>query len=96
MITRRPSANAVSDESEGMAPGDSRPEAATTPWIDQLVELHVLAEHGDEASAAAAARWIAEDVHAREVWDHLGQVRDRVGSDAPPAVGNDRPAGPFG
>jgi hypothetical protein len=96
MISRRASANAVSEESEGIATGEPRPEAASTLWIDHLVELHVLAEHGDEVSAAAAARWIAVDAHAREVWDHLGQVRDRVGSGAAPAVGNDRPAGSFG
>ena len=96
MISPHASVNAVSEESEGITPGAPRPDAATTPWIDHLVELHVLAEHGDEVSAATAARWIAVDAHAREVWDHLGQVHDRVGSDADPAVGNERPAGPLG
>jgi hypothetical protein len=81
-MTIRPSVSAYGHESTP-EPG---PGTGTAPWIDRLVELHVLAEHGDDASAATAAKWIAEDVHARQVWDHLGQVRDRLESGVPTAA----------
>jgi hypothetical protein len=47
-------------------------------WIDRLVELHVLAEHGDDASADAAQNWLAEDLQARQVWDYIEHVLDQV------------------
>jgi hypothetical protein len=47
-------------------------------WTDRLVELHVLAEHGDAASAAAADQWMAADVRAREVWTTVESVRDQL------------------
>jgi hypothetical protein len=47
-------------------------------WIDRLVELHVLAEHGDDASARAAQNWLAEDLQARQVWGYIEHVRDQV------------------
>lgn len=52
-------------------------------WIDRLVELQVLAEHGDTAAAAAAAIWIAQDPQARRVWEGVERTCDQVrnGSD---------------
>jgi hypothetical protein len=47
---------------------------AYSGWIDRLVELHVLAEHGDDVSAAAAEKWIAVDVEARQVWECVEDV----------------------
>lgn len=85
MVTHRPTDPAPGLERDP-AEDIAGPVVAGTPWIDRLVELHVLAEHGDDASAATAAKWIAEDVHARQVWDHLGQVRDRLESGVPTAA----------
>jgi hypothetical protein len=46
---------------------------------DRLVELHVLAEHGDDAAAAEAGEWLRDDPDARYVWEQVealcGQVR---------------------
>lgn len=47
------------------------PDDRSEEWIDRLVELRVLAEHGDTASARAAQRWIATDERARHLWEHL-------------------------
>jgi hypothetical protein len=47
------------------------PDDNSEQWIDRLVELRVLAEHGDTASARAAQRWIATDDRARHLWEHL-------------------------
>jgi hypothetical protein len=44
-------------------------ESLPTPFLDRLVELHVLAENGDATAAAEAARLIAADSEARRVWD---------------------------
>jgi hypothetical protein len=44
-------------------------ESLSTPFLDRLVELHVLAENGDATAAAEAARLIAADSEARRVWD---------------------------
>jgi hypothetical protein len=55
-------------------------------WLDHLVELHVLAEHGDASAAAAAQRWIAVDERARQVWESLNRTRDRVLSQSPSEV----------
>jgi hypothetical protein len=57
-------------------PGPCDP--AHQPWIDRLVELHVLADNGDLAAAAAAASWIAEDTEARRVWEDVQRVCDQV------------------
>lgn len=54
---------------------DVRP--VTTPadpdaaWRDRLVELHVLAEHGDEAAAGEARAWIDSDERARRAWHEI-------------------------
>jgi hypothetical protein len=47
-------------------------------WLDHLVELHVLAEHGDASAAASAADWIAVDEQARQVWESLDRLRDQL------------------
>jgi hypothetical protein len=47
-------------------------------WRDELVELHVLAHHGDTSATAAAARWCATDVAARQTWDAVEYVCDLV------------------
>jgi hypothetical protein len=49
-------------------------ERVVPQWIDRLVELYVLAEHGDDASAREAQRWIATDQQARRVWEHVDHV----------------------
>jgi hypothetical protein len=53
-------------------------ETARREWIDQLVELHVLAEHGDDAAATTAQQWIATDADARRIWDDVERVRDQL------------------
>ncbi|WP_214369017.1 hypothetical protein [Pseudonocardia sp. H11422] len=53
-------------------------EPAHPQWIDRLVELHVLADNGDTAAAAAAATWIAEDGEARRVWEDVARTCDQV------------------
>ena len=44
---------------------------AEPAWRDRLVELHVLAEHGDADAAAVAARWLATDPTAEHVWSRV-------------------------
>jgi hypothetical protein len=60
------------------APETVRTEASDPRWSDRLVELHVLAEHGDVESAVAAEKWMAADVEARHVWDHVEHVRNQL------------------
>lgn len=47
-------------------------------WIDRLVDLHVLAEHGDTAAAAQARSWIADDARAQHVWDSVNHTCDQL------------------
>ena len=47
-------------------------------WRDRLVELHVLAEHGDGAAAAAAARWLDDDPAARSAWQTVAHACDAI------------------
>jgi hypothetical protein len=49
-----------------------------TDWRDALVELHVLAEHGDLDAASEAARRLARDADARQAWDAVQQACDTV------------------
>ncbi|MDD7942933.1 hypothetical protein PHK61_31440 [Actinomycetospora lutea] len=46
-------------------------EAARAPWVDRLVDLHVLSEHGDIGAAEAAEQWMCTDPEARRVWDEV-------------------------
>jgi hypothetical protein len=63
-------------------------------WRDALVELHILAEHGDPDAATRAARWLARDPAARHAWDAVQQtcdtVRGRTGHES--ATRRSRPA----
>lgn len=38
---------------------------------DRLVELHVLAEHGDASAAAEAREWLSDDPEARRIWHQV-------------------------
>ncbi len=40
-------------------------------WRDRLVELHVLAEHGDPHAADIAERWLATDPAAQHAWSEV-------------------------
>jgi hypothetical protein len=46
-------------------------EAGRAPWLDRLVDLHVLSEHGDREAADAAGQWMSSDPDARRVWDEV-------------------------
>jgi hypothetical protein len=59
-------------------------ERARPAWLDELVSLHVLAEHGDQEAAAAARDWIASDTDARQVWDGVESMRAQLGT--PPGI----------
>jgi hypothetical protein len=50
-------------------------------WLDELVELHVLARNGDAGAAEQAERWISSDPAARRVWDDVEQTCDRLRRD---------------
>jgi ferric-dicitrate binding protein FerR (iron transport regulator) len=47
-------------------------------WMDELVELHVLAANGDAAAASAAERWMAADPAVRKAWTQVEATCDRV------------------
>jgi hypothetical protein len=53
-----------------MSESTARPTASPRGdnWRDRLVELHVLADHGDRDAAETAAAWLAEDEDARRIW----------------------------
>ncbi len=53
-------------------------ERARPAWLDELVSLHVLAEHGDQEAAATARAWIATDTDARRVWDGVENLREQL------------------
>jgi hypothetical protein len=53
-------------------------EPLSTISLDRLVELHVLAEHGDATAAAEAARLISADHEARRVWDTVESTCRRL------------------
>lgn len=58
-----------------------------TDWRDMLVELHILAEHGDLDADAEAGRWLARDAAARDAWDTVQHTCDTVrGYDMPRAM----------
>lgn len=52
-------------------PMSGTPAAGDVGWRDRLVELQVLAEHGDTDAADIAARWLATDPAARHAWDEV-------------------------
>jgi ferric-dicitrate binding protein FerR (iron transport regulator) len=47
-------------------------------WMDELVELHVLAASGDSAAASAAERWMAADPAVRQAWTKVEDTCDRI------------------
>jgi hypothetical protein len=66
-----------------VTPGPAPSNPKRPQWIDRLVELHVLADHGDSGAAAAAASWIIDDTEARRVWDGVQRVCDQVRNGGP-------------
>ena len=57
-------------------------------WLDRLVDLHVLAAHGDSAAAETARRWLARDAQARQVWDQVQRTCDRIANAPDPGAAN--------
>lgn len=55
----------------GAAAAQGRDLAADLRARDRLVELHVLAEHGDAAAAAEARDWLDNDPDARRIWHQV-------------------------
>ena len=53
-------------------------------WRDRLVELHVLAEHGDGSAADDAARWLDRDPAARAAWETVTRTCEEVRRTAEP------------
>jgi thioredoxin-like negative regulator of GroEL len=51
---------------------------AERDWLDELVELHVLAASGDTAAALAAERRMAADPAFRQAWTEVEDTCDRV------------------
>lgn len=47
-------------------------------WRDRLVELHVLAEHGDTDAAGEARTWIASDARAHRAWHEIEDTCQRL------------------
>lgn len=61
-------------QAQGSAPTHapwSRGLAADPRTRDRLVELHVLAEHGDDDAAAEAREWLSSDPDARRTWHRV-------------------------
>lgn len=60
-------------------PTPSQSPAPTDPaWLDRLVDLHVLAVHGDLDAAATARRWLIHDSRARDVWQRVEATCDQI------------------
>ena len=53
-------------------------ESVRAPWLDKLVDLHVLSEHGDTAATETAGQWLRTDPEARRVWDEVQHSCDRL------------------
>lgn len=60
--------DAVTAPSETPTPTPIDPDVT---WRDRLVELHVLAEHGDRAAAVEAQAWIDTDERAHRAWHEI-------------------------
>ncbi|GAA4775632.1 hypothetical protein GCM10023200_05260 [Actinomycetospora chlora] len=43
-------------------------------WIDRLVDLQVLAAHGDREAVVDLEEWLAHDAEARQVWNIIAQT----------------------
>jgi hypothetical protein len=57
------------------------PADTDTSWRDRLVELAVLAEHGDQAARDEAQTWIATDEQARRAWQEIETTCTRLRSE---------------
>jgi len=53
-------------------------------WLDELVELHILAASGDSAAASAAERWMSADPAVRQAWTEVEKTCDRIRAENPP------------
>lgn len=62
----------------GPRPGPGEVDPGRRRWVEDLVELHVLSEHGDLSATAAAGRWMASDREARRVWNEVERIRDHL------------------
>jgi ferric-dicitrate binding protein FerR (iron transport regulator) len=51
---------------------------ADRDWMDELVELHILAANGDRAAASAAERWMADDPAVRKAWTEVEDMCARI------------------
>jgi hypothetical protein len=83
------------DQAQGSAPAPApqgRDFAADLRTRDRLVELHVLAEHGDAAAAAEAREWLADDPNARRIWHQVDAQCQELRADAADRV-RPRPSG---
>ena len=62
----------VSMEHTQQRPDPISPPSRSDPdWLDRLVDMHVLSEHGDVDAAAAAQQWLDSDPEARRVWGEV-------------------------
>lgn len=61
-----------------------------SPWRDELVDLVVLAEHGDDAAGRRLTEWLAADTTVQAVFTAIARdvaaIRAVLGAD-PPAPG---------
>jgi hypothetical protein len=48
-------------------------------WMDRLVELHVLAEHGDAGALAEAQLWMGRDDRVRAAWETVARDCSELG-----------------
>ncbi|WP_433786811.1 hypothetical protein ACQPX6_08305 [Actinomycetospora sp. CA-101289] len=82
-------------QAQGSAPASAPPGrdlAADLRARDRLVELHVLAEHGDAAAAAEAREWLSDDPDARRIWHQVDAQCQELRADATDRV-RPRPRG---
>ncbi len=74
------------NQAQSPAPGGPaarrRDLAADLRTRDRLVELHVLAEHGDAAAAAEAGEWLDDDPDAWRIWHQVEAQCQELRADA--------------
>ncbi|GLZ44714.1 hypothetical protein Acsp06_08990 [Actinomycetospora sp. NBRC 106375] len=63
------------------APEPTLSEHVDRQWLDRLVDLQVLATHGDTAAALHLESWLAHDQEARELWNSIAQVCQQLRPD---------------
>lgn len=62
---------------------DTQHPAFSDAWLDELVDLHVLAAHGDVDAMARAASWLTTDPQARLAWDAVEQTCNALRTHTP-------------